>query len=36
MGKTVILNFDDVELKAALGDMSMTEPDILRFVRGMI
>ncbi len=28
-------NFDDTELKAELGDMSMTEPEILRFVRGM-
>jgi hypothetical protein len=23
-------DFDDVEIKAALGDMSMTEPDILK------
>ena len=29
-------NFDDVELKTVLGDMSMTEPEILKFVRGML
>ncbi len=34
-GQNSNFNFDDVELKAALGDMSMTEPDILRFVRGI-
>ncbi len=28
-------NFDDVELKVELGDMPMTEPDILKFVREM-
>ena len=29
-------NFDDVELKTVLGDTSMTEPEILKFVRGML
>ncbi len=29
-------DFDDVELKTVLGDMSMTEPQILKFVRGML
>ena len=29
-------NFDDVELKKVLGDMPMTEPEILKFVRGML
>jgi hypothetical protein len=28
--------FDDTELKTELGDMSMTEPEILSFVRGML
>lgn len=28
--------FDDVELKAELGDLPMTEPGILGFVRGML
>lgn len=28
-------NFDDTALKAELGDMPMTEPDILKFVREM-
>ena len=28
--------FDDVELKAELGDLPMTEPEILGFVRGML
>ncbi len=28
--------FDDAELKTELGDMSLTEPEILTFVRGMI
>jgi hypothetical protein len=34
-GRSEKFNFDDVEIKAILGDMSMTEPDILKFVRGM-
>ena len=34
-GESYEYNFDDTELKAELGDMSMTEPDILKFVRGM-
>ncbi|MGE5776513.1 MAG: ATP-binding protein [Chloroflexota bacterium] len=28
--------FDDAELKSELGDLSMTEPDVLTFVRGML
>jgi Histidine kinase-, DNA gyrase B-, and HSP90-like ATPase len=28
-------NFDDTELKAELGDTSMTEPEILKFVRSL-
>ena len=28
--------FDDAELKSELGDLSLTEPEILTFVRGMI
>jgi anti-sigma regulatory factor (Ser/Thr protein kinase) len=28
--------FDDVELKAELGDLPMTEPEVLSFVRGML
>ncbi|HUE98357.1 MAG TPA: ATP-binding protein [Anaerolineales bacterium] len=28
--------FENTELKAALGDMSLTEPEVLTFVRGMI
>lgn len=28
--------FDDAELKTELGDLSLTEPEILTFVRGMI
>ena len=28
--------FDDAELKTALGDLSLTEPEVLTFVRGMI
>lgn len=28
--------FDDTELKNELGEMSMTEPEILKFVRGLI
>jgi hypothetical protein len=35
-GKSDEFNFDDVELKTVLGDMSMTEPQILKFVRGML
>ncbi len=34
-GRSDDFNFDDVELKAVLGDASMTEPEILKFVRGM-
>ena len=34
-GESYEYNFDDTELKAELGDMSMTEPDILKFVRSM-
>lgn len=34
-GKSGDFNFDDVELKAVLGDMPMTEPQILKFVRGI-
>jgi len=34
-GQSHEFNFDDVELKTILDDMSMTEPDILKFVRGM-
>ena len=28
--------FDDTELKNELGDMPLTEPEILKFVRGLI
>jgi hypothetical protein len=28
--------FDDAELKTELGDISLTEPEVLTFVRGMI
>jgi len=28
--------FDDAEIKSELGDLSLTEPEILTFVRGMI
>jgi hypothetical protein len=35
-GQSNDFNFDDVELKTALGGMSMTEPEILKFVRGML
>jgi hypothetical protein len=28
--------FDDAELKSELGDLSLTEPEILTFVRGML
>jgi len=28
--------FDDAELKSELGDLSLTEPEVLTFVRGMI
>lgn len=28
--------FDDAELKSELGDLSLTEPEVLAFVRGMI
>jgi anti-sigma regulatory factor (Ser/Thr protein kinase) len=28
--------FDDAELKSELGDLSLTEPEILAFVRGML
>jgi hypothetical protein len=28
--------FDDAELKAALGELPLTEPDVLTFVRGML
>ena len=28
--------FDDAELKTELGDLSLTEPEVLMFVRGMI
>ena len=28
--------FDDAELKTELGDLSLTEPDVLTFVRGML
>ncbi len=34
-GRSDEFNFDDVELKEVLGDTSMTEPEILKFVRGM-
>jgi hypothetical protein len=34
-GQSHDFDFDDVELKTVLGDMSMTEPQILKFVRGM-
>lgn len=34
-GQSNQYNFDDTELKAELGDMPMTEPDILKFVREM-
>jgi hypothetical protein len=34
-GKSDSFNFDDVELKAVLGDVSMTEPLILKYVRGI-
>jgi hypothetical protein len=35
-GKSASFIFDDTELKNELGDMSITEPEILKFVRGMI
>jgi hypothetical protein len=35
-GQSNDFNFDDVELKTVLGGMSMTEPEILKFVRGML
>jgi hypothetical protein len=34
-GECYEYNFDDTELKTELGDMPMTEPDILKFVRSM-
>ena len=34
-GQSNEYNFDDTELKTELGDMPMTEPDILKFVREM-
>ena len=34
-GRSGNFNFDDVELKTILGGTSMTEPEILKFVRGM-
>jgi hypothetical protein len=34
-GRSDEFKFDDVELKEVLGDTSMTEPDILKFVRGL-
>ena len=34
-GQSHDFDFDDVELKTVLDDMSMTEPNILKFVRGM-
>jgi len=34
-GESYEYNFDDTELKVELGDMPMTEPDILKFVRSM-
>ncbi len=35
-GQSNEFTLDDVELKAVLGDTSMTEPSILKFVRGML
>jgi hypothetical protein len=35
-GQSRAFDFDDAELKAELGDLSLTEPEILTFVRGMI
>ena len=34
-GQSSEYNFDDTELKTELGEMSMTEPEILKFVREM-
>jgi len=34
-GQSREFEFDDVELKTALGDTPLTEPQILKFVRGM-
>lgn len=34
-GNSRDFDFDDIELKAVLGDMSLTEPQILKFVRGI-
>ena len=36
MGISQEFVFDDAELKSELGDLSLTEPEILTFVRGMI
>ena len=35
-GTSEEFTFDDEELKSELGDLSLTEPEILTFVRGMI
>jgi hypothetical protein len=35
-GKSESFVFDDAELKSELGELSITEPEILKFVRGMI
>jgi len=35
-GQSQEYNFDDTELKTELGGTSMTEPEILKFVRGML
>jgi hypothetical protein len=34
-GQRKSFDFDDVELKSVLGEVSMTEPQILKFVRGI-
>ena len=35
-GSTKTFELDDEEIKAVLGDMSLTEPDVLKILRGMI
>jgi len=36
VGNNNEFNLDDLELKTILGDMPITEPQILKFVRGML
>ena len=35
-GSTKTFDLDDEEIKSILGEMSLTEPDVLRILRGMI